>query len=428
MMSASRTSVPESGGDLRPLRTDPSGRGSIGAGDNPRMSRGESGASPPPVDPPEVKLNWSWYGYYTLLPWGFFICAILSFTFFHPELETLPYAISAFLVVVAAAMVLPTTPPQHRQTAMYSREDVVLCSGFLLSATLFAFFFHGHYATVGYMALVLVGGVIVVAGDLRFPGQRVKKRGWVDDVPFVLCSAAIIIGSLVGYHNFSEHMLPYHTIQHGSEYDNVLPDKAAPVGDFGKLIFAESVNVETQYSVGYRERHTYCTAPILEAGQSEVAFWAVGLNCCAPRGSFWCSASSAYSVVTSQIASGSVDHAAQYTAEEFWVLDQGAAKGAVPFVERPFSDGWNVYAMTDTEGLHKARELAKELYELTEAPDAKMVFWTSNPLEIEGNLLISAWTSIAIHVFLYLAVSASLAFLNSFQEIRPKHLPMRFSQ
>eukprot|EP00397_Hematodinium_sp_SG-2012_P058298 GEMP01073637.1.p1 GENE.GEMP01073637.1~~GEMP01073637.1.p1 ORF type:complete len:228 (+),score=44.61 GEMP01073637.1:146-829(+) len=226
-------------------------------------------------------------------------------------------------------------------------------------------------------------------------------------------------------------MVAYHSISNGREYVDVLArEKADGFGDFGKIIFADESRVETLYSVGYKQRNTYCVAPILEADQTEVEFWAVGTNCCSPRGGFWCTASSAYSIVTSQIASKSMNHLARYTAEEFWVLDNGNVKAAVPFVDRPFSDGWDVYGTTESEGFTGARTLAKKVYQLTESKNARMVLWTSNPNEVQSNLLRGAWASLFLHSFVYFVVCMTLAFFapKSFEEVRPLKVPMRFDR
>lgn len=381
-----------------------------------------------PTDPPvmTVELDYKLYMLHTLLPWLFFLAAYLAFTFSAPSMEGLPYMFAASFVLLAALIVLPVSPPGRYSTSQYSREDVVICTGFLCSTAIFGFSSHTKWSGVGYMALVGAALVAVIAGEVRL--RTVKRKNWLDTVPFWHCVLAVALGSFAGCFNFSEHMLPYHHVTHGSEYINVLPqEKAEGYSDFGKLIFAPEAKVDTVKSIGYKRRDTYCVAPVLEEAQTEVEFWVVGKGCCSARGSFWCTASTAYSSLASRLASGTISEENAFSPEEFWDMEnkKGKVKAAVPFVERPFSDGWDVYGFTEQDGFQHARTLAKELYHLTEAKSPRMVFLTSDPFEVQSNLLLSSWITIGLHSFAYLIVCVALGFLGSFVEVRKRMVPMK---
>jgi len=378
----------------------------------------------PPV--PTVALDYKLYMLHTTLPWIFFLAAYLAFTFSVASMEGVPYMIAAALILLAALVALPVTPPIVRSSSQYSREDVVICTGFLCCTALFGFSSHTKWSGMGYMALIGAALVAIIVGEVRL--RTVKRKNWLDTVPFWHCVLAVSIGSFAGCFNFSEHMLPYHHVAHGSEYINVLPqEKAEAYADFGKLIFAPEAKVDTVKSIGYKQRDTYCVAPVLEEAQTEVEFWVVGKGCCSSRGSFWCTASTAYSSVASKLASGAMSEENVHSPLDFWEQEnkKGTVKAAVPFVERPFADGWNVYGFTEQDGFERARALAKELYHLTEAKSPRMVYLTSDPFEVQSNLLLSSWITIGLHSFVYLIVCIVLGFLGSFVEVRQRMLPMK---
>lgn len=106
----------------------------------------------------------------------------------------------------------------------------------------------------------------------------------------VLCAFAIVLGVLGGLHNYGNHMEQYWLYEEAREYHNVLPSEpAAAHADAGKITFAEAARIDTTKAVGYKAASTYCVAPILDPSSSNrVEFWAVGLDCCAPRGEFNC--------------------------------------------------------------------------------------------------------------------------------------------
>jgi len=105
-----------------------------------------------------------------------------------------------------------------------------------------------------------------------------------------LCGSAIVLSTLCGLHNYGTHMEQYWLYEEAREYHNVLPSEpAAAHADAGKITFAEAARIDTTKAVGYKAASTYCVAPILDPSSSNrVEFWAVGLDCCAPRGEFNC--------------------------------------------------------------------------------------------------------------------------------------------
>ena len=72
-------------------------------------------------------------------------------------------------------------------------------------------------------------------------------------------------------------------------YLNVLPsESAAAHADAGKLLFSLDTKVDTSKTVGYRAKHVYCVAPIMDYATTVIQYWAVGVDCCQGRGQFAC--------------------------------------------------------------------------------------------------------------------------------------------
>merc|ERR1719252_176444 len=120
------------------------------------------------------------------------------------------------------------------------------------------------------------------------PGEGAEGRSAVS-LGF-LCGFAIVLSTLAGLHNYGTNMEQYWMYEEAREYHNVLPSEpAAAHADAGKITFAEAARIDTTKAVGYKAASTYCVAPILDpSSNNRVEFWAVGLDCCAPRGEFNC--------------------------------------------------------------------------------------------------------------------------------------------
>jgi len=105
-------------------------------------------------------------------------------------------------------------------------------------------------------------------------------------------------GAMTGIYSHEAYIGPFLAISQGREYHDVIASSpAAAYADAGKIMFAESSVVDTSRSVGYRDRRTFCVAPVVDSGNSQdrtIHFWAVGLDCCNARGDFECGAADLY--------------------------------------------------------------------------------------------------------------------------------------
>lgn len=123
-----------------------------------------------------------------------------------------------------------------------------------------------------------------------YNADYLRGRTLADWLPISMCGLALAFGTMLGLYNYWYHTEAYAVYVTNRAYTNVLPSEpAAAHADAGKLVFSDSARVDTSRSVGFMDRSVYCAAPILdESPSATVGFWAVGLDCCGARGSFWC--------------------------------------------------------------------------------------------------------------------------------------------
>merc|ERR1719174_521024 len=157
---------------------------------------------------------------------------------------------------------------------------------FVLIGMLFTYGYH-HIPGVVWSTVCLLSCFALI---FLFTPPGPSEQGRSGVVLGFLCGTAIVLGTLAGLHNYGTHMEQYWLYEEAREYHNVLPSEpAAAHADAGKITFAEAARIDTTKAVGYKAASTYCVAPILDPSSSNrVEFWAVGLDCCAPRGEFNC--------------------------------------------------------------------------------------------------------------------------------------------
>lgn len=177
-------------------------------------------------------------------------------------------------------------------------------------------------------------------------------------LPPVSGMLAIVSGALTGLYAHEGYVGPFLVVALGRNYGNVLASSpAAAYADAGKIHFADTSAVDSSRAVGYRDRQTFCVAPIIDAGSSQgstVGFWAIGLDCCGARGEFECGA-----------ASSDGSHGGLR-------VDPGG------ILER------------SGENFLRAIEQAAAVYDLKIEDDPIMVRWVEDPTAEQTNALLSA--------------------------------------
>jgi len=141
--------------------------------------------------------------------------------------------------------------------------------------------------------ILLVAGIFV----MKFVLNRWREEQEVWTVPwylrsddetwflFLACAftMAVLIGVLWGNYLFQDFMQPYYTLSQLKSYKDVDPSATgSSYMDAGAIDFKADSYVDTTMSIGYKDDHVWCAAPI-KWGKDKVAnidFWAVGIDCC----------------------------------------------------------------------------------------------------------------------------------------------------
>jgi len=161
------------------------------------------------------------------------------------------------------------------------------------------------------LAMILGPGFVgalcmfVTAAAYKQFKERRKARFFIS---LAVCMwLALIFGYLFGDMYYFRYMAQYFTYDDMGMYVNVDPakDNGQAFMDAGQVYFKESSYVATNRAMAFRNKRTYCVAPILRApllnqdGSNQlqslsgfvpppsgtVDFWAVGVDCCGPTGS-----------------------------------------------------------------------------------------------------------------------------------------------
>jgi len=124
-----------------------------------------------------------------------------------------------------------------------------------------------------------------VARKLKLFAHSQRDPSWLI---FLTASmfVAVVLGYVVGNHNFSNYTRPYYDFHNLNIYTGIDPDRmrGQQLMDAGAIQFVEGTHLDISRSMGFKQGSMYCVAPItLGAGNETVQtydFWAVGTGCC----------------------------------------------------------------------------------------------------------------------------------------------------
>jgi len=139
------------------------------------------------------------------------------------------------------------------------------------------------YAILGAAALVTiaVGCMGLTANGRRFANAE-HEPTWLVFL-FGCMLIAYILAFAAGERNYG-HLERYFSMQNLNNYTNISPAKTRgqQVMDAGVIQFTSEARVDLAKSMGFRNGHIYCVAPIT-VGSTPLAsydFWVVGTDCC----------------------------------------------------------------------------------------------------------------------------------------------------
>lgn len=248
---------------------------------------------------------------------------------------------------------------------------------FSLIVCLFAFLYDEFAPVVWALVMCCVGLALLLSG-LYMVSRRLAHLA----LGF-LCLSACVIGLLLGVLVHESYMGEHSRLQRGARYSNVQPaELATSHADAVFLSFSIGSAIDTTRAVGFKQSDdVYCAAPILDGTEadSNVQYWAVGVNCCLERGDFEC------------------DDAKNPKAHGGIVLSEDDE---------------------DMEHYKSAIDEVEEAHGLVAPKTALFLRWTFDPNKVMNELWSSGVQMVALGVAFYLLLSIVIAFaLNRFVKL-----------
>mmetsp|Transcript_62040 Transcript_62040/g.134592 ORF Transcript_62040/g.134592 Transcript_62040/m.134592 type:complete len:288 (+) Transcript_62040:154-1017(+) len=126
-----------------------------------------------------------------------------------------------------------------------------------------------------------------------------------------LALGAVFVSVPTGMMIESEFMAEYWRLDSGASYKNLRANEpGAAHHDATMLHFVPGTAVVLDKSLGYMKAgNTFCVAPVASGGAAQSPhFWAVGQNCCDPRGAFSCGDAEDRSALTAIAVTANKEH------------------------------------------------------------------------------------------------------------------------
>lgn len=161
-------------------------------------------------------------------------------------------------------------------------------------------------AGVGLAAGFAISTTVVTLAVTRYRSHQ-PSRAWI---ALAFCVSASFAGAYItGGRYWDRHLASLYTWDDMASYVNIDPfsDKGQSFMDAGAVYFKDGSYVLKSHAIAFRNGRTYCVAPIVRAPSpternatkqtlvngfelprsGSVDFWAVGIDCCGPKGEFF---------------------------------------------------------------------------------------------------------------------------------------------
>lgn len=183
----------------------------------------------------------------------------------------------------------PILKKQAGQPSLFELGCLVLIP-WLLCVTICYLFATAYHRTPLLVWSIVVVAFAVCAAQVRPQQQQQHPDSQAQSTTILSCLAAVSASSSFGFVAYIVFYSKYWASHDSHAYANVLPSEAAAgYADAGKLIFADVARIDVSRAMGYKDGTVYCVAPVMdESDTDKIQFWAVGQDCCGPRGSFSC--------------------------------------------------------------------------------------------------------------------------------------------
>lgn len=264
-------------------------------------------------------------------------------------------------------------------------------------------YFHGET-----LKLVFIFGFLVLASTLFFFTAKNKKAYLVRLC--VLCLVGTLVATCVGFYIYYKYMVFWHAYGELRSYTNVAASQdSAQFADAGMLLFTSDTQVDTTRAVGYKDAEsgsTLCVAPVVDGSMTqtdEISFWAVGTNCCEPRGHFACDGAT----------NGEARSALLYLDADMLV-----SEGMQPVLEA-------LRGTSRPAAYASAILLDQAAFATVPAKELRFLRWTSDPMALREVYRAEGLTALVYAIIIYAGLNLVFAYL-AHKGIRRLNKSIRF--
>jgi len=234
--------------------------------------------------------------------------------------------------------------------------------GYLSVLMMWFYTYHESVASLvmTFIFLMVTYIVFIALSDRRVLGRERPWMWWVG----VLGIQAIVLALVFGFFLYFRLLCYYWKYTEMRTYTNVaaMQDPDA-FSDGSMILFTEDSQIDPMRSVGFKSRwtgETYCVSPIIDSamnGGNDIHYWAIGENCCPPRGGFHCNDAADFSTRSALVVLEPED------------------------VVRPFMR-WAVRGSSYSLFMEAIR-LEEAAFFTKAAVNPKLVYWTRDPIALK---------------------------------------------
>jgi len=250
---------------------------------------------------------------------------------------------------------------------------------------------------IAFIALLVTYIVLIALSDRRVLGRERPWMWWVG----VLGIQAIVIALILGFFLYFRLLCYWWKYAEMRTYTNVaaMQDPDA-FSDGSMILFTEDSQIDPMRSVGLKSRwtgETYCVSPIIDSAMNDgndIQYWAIGENCCPPRGAFHCGDAGDFSTRSALVVLEPED------------------------VVRPFMR-WAVRGSSYSLFVEAIR-MQEAAYFTKAAGNPKLVYWTRDPIALKESFFLKAKNGCVAFSLCYFFAFLLFSFIVALWRLIPK--------
>lgn len=259
--------------------------------------------------------------------------------------------------------------------------------------------FFVYHESLSHTIAVFILLLAVCAGLCSFSDRKAlgRNRLWLW-WGAALAAQAALVAFVLGFFLYFRLLCYYWKYAEMRTYTNVAAaqDPAAFI-DGSMILFTEDTHIDPMRAVGFKSRwtgQTYCVAPIVDSTMStgdDIKYWAVGEECCPPRGGFSCDDAEDFSTRTALVVLEPED------------------------VVRPFMK-WAVKG-SSYHHFKDAIAMQESTYFTRAASHTQFVYWTKDPIVLKESFFKKAKDNCTVFSLVYFLIFLTFSYFISWRLI-----------